>query len=67
MALEGWFVLSRAQPGAPGLSALTVSREQWREAAQNLATAGAWLVTPCASRDGHAAPKIHGGFSAVSS
>jgi Ni,Fe-hydrogenase III large subunit/Ni,Fe-hydrogenase III component G len=65
MALDAGFVFSKALPGAPGLSARTVSPQQWRETAQDLAAAGARLVTLWASGDAHAAPEIHAAFLAA--
>ena len=56
MALRAWFARSDAQPGAPGLRALTVSREEWRQVAQDLAAAGGRLVALWASRDERGAP-----------
>jgi Ni,Fe-hydrogenase III large subunit len=44
MPLRVWFERSTALPGAPGLCALSVSREEWRHAAQDLAATGARLV-----------------------
>lgn len=62
MALQAWFARSEAQPGAPGLHALTVSHEQWRQAAQDLAASGARLMALWASGDRHGAQKIHAAF-----
>src|SRR4051812_14223178 len=49
MPLRGWFAQSIAQPGAPGLLALTVSRDDWRPVLRDLAAAGARLVALWAS------------------
>ena len=51
MPLRAWFARSEAQPGAPGLRALTVSHEEWRQVAQDLAAAGGRLLALWASRD----------------
>ena len=64
MTLRAWLARSEAQPGAPGLRALTVSREQWREAAQDLAAAGGSLLTLWASRGEGAATRIYAAFLA---
>jgi Ni,Fe-hydrogenase III large subunit len=64
MALQAWFARSSAQPGAPGLRALTVSRAEWREVAQDFAAAGGRLVTIWASRDEHAVSAIRAAFLA---
>jgi Ni,Fe-hydrogenase III large subunit len=64
MALRAWFASGEAQPGAPGLRALTVSHDQWRRVAQELAAAGARLVALWASRDECAAPRIRAAFLA---
>ena len=37
MALQDWFERSSDQPGAPGLGALTVSSDEWRQVAQDVA------------------------------
>jgi Ni,Fe-hydrogenase III large subunit/Ni,Fe-hydrogenase III component G len=62
MALLAWFARSEPQPGAPGLRALTVTNEQWRQATQDLADAGARLVSVWASRDGRTTPQIRAVF-----
>ena len=49
MPLRAWLARSALQPGAPGLRALNVSREQWRQVAQDLAAAGGRLVALWAS------------------
>jgi Ni,Fe-hydrogenase III large subunit/Ni,Fe-hydrogenase III component G len=64
MAVRAWFAQSHPQPGAPGLRALSVSREQWRQAAQDLAAAGARLVSVWASRDERAASTLRAAFLA---
>ena len=65
MALRAWFVRSHAQPGAPGLRALTVSREEWREVVQDLAAAGGRLVALWGSEDERAAPIVRATFLAA--
>jgi Ni,Fe-hydrogenase III large subunit/Ni,Fe-hydrogenase III component G len=50
VALDALFARSEAQPGAPGLRALTVSQDEWRRGAQDLAAAGGRLVSLWASR-----------------
>ena len=44
MALQFLFNRSDVQPGSPGLRGLTVSQEQWRQAALDLSAAGARLL-----------------------
>src|SRR5947209_6228774 len=44
MALQSLFNRSDVQPGSPGLRGLTVSQEQWRQAAFDLSAAGARLL-----------------------
>lgn len=44
MALQSLFNRSDVQPGSPGLRELTVSQEQWRQAASDLSAAGARLL-----------------------
>ena len=51
MPLQKWFNRSEPQPGAPGLRALTVLPDQWREVAQDCAAAGGRLVALWASAD----------------
>ncbi|MGP8099040.1 MAG: Ni,Fe-hydrogenase III large subunit [Steroidobacteraceae bacterium] len=67
MALRAWFARSGAQPGAPGLRALTVSREQWRQVAEDSAAAGGRLVALWASEDERAAPILRAAFLAENS
>jgi Ni,Fe-hydrogenase III large subunit len=63
MALHSWFDRSEAHPGAPGLRALTVSEDQWRQVAQDLAAAGGRLLSLWASGEAErAAPKVHTAF-----
>ena len=66
MPLRVWSALSELQPGAPGLRALTVSKDQWRRVAQDMAAAGGRLVALWASADERAAPKVHAAFVAES-
>lgn len=61
MPLRSWFAGSTRQAGAPGLHALTVSREQWRRAMQDLAAAGSRLVALWATRD-EATATVHAAF-----
>jgi Ni,Fe-hydrogenase III large subunit/Ni,Fe-hydrogenase III component G len=51
MPLRGWLARSTAQPGAPGFYALTVPADDWRAVSQDLAAAGARLVSLWASQD----------------
>ena len=44
MALQDWFARSEVLRGAPWLRALTVSHDEWRQAAQDLAAAGGRLA-----------------------
>jgi Ni,Fe-hydrogenase III large subunit/Ni,Fe-hydrogenase III component G len=64
--LRVWSALSELQPGAPDLRALTVSEDQWRWVAQDMAAAGGRLIALWASADEHAAPKVHAAFVAES-
>jgi Ni,Fe-hydrogenase III large subunit len=59
-----WSARSEPQPGAPGLRALTVSREQWRQAALDVAVAGGRLVTLWASGGGRNETMIQAAFLA---
>src|ERR1700674_5172469 len=63
MVLHAWFDRSEAHSGAPGLRALTVLDDQWRQVAQDLAAAGGRLLSLWASGGTEpAAPKIHAAF-----
>jgi Ni,Fe-hydrogenase III large subunit/Ni,Fe-hydrogenase III component G len=64
MAVRAWFAQSEAQPGAPGLYARTVSRQEWHQAIQDLAAAGSRLAALWASRDERAAPTVRAAFLA---
>jgi Ni,Fe-hydrogenase III large subunit/Ni,Fe-hydrogenase III component G len=44
MPLRAWFANSEVHVGAPGLRALTVTPEQWRQVARDLAATGARLL-----------------------
>ena len=58
MTPQAWFERSESQPGAPGVHALSVAREDWRQAMQDLAAAGSRLVALWASRDERAVPTV---------
>src|SRR5882672_1732739 len=59
MPLRAWFARSHPQPGAPGLRALDVSREDWRHVAQDVAAAGGWLAALWADPVAEGAPRVH--------
>ena len=62
MPLRNWFAQSAPQAGAPGLRALEVSQEEWTHVAQDLAAAGARLVTLWASQGERGAPAVRALF-----
>ena len=62
MAPRDWWAKSTGLPGAPGLRALTVSSEEWIDAAQELAASGARLMAMWASRTEYASPRVHAVF-----
>ena len=62
MPLRSWFAQSVAQPGAPGLFTLTVSRDQWRAVLQDLAATGSRLTALWASQDETFTPVIRAAF-----
>jgi len=64
MALQTWFANSPPQPGAPGLCALTVSPDQWRQVAQDFAAAAGRLLALWASADERGTPTIRAAFLA---
>jgi Ni,Fe-hydrogenase III large subunit/Ni,Fe-hydrogenase III component G len=64
MPLRGWYTHSEPPPGAPGLRALTVGREEWRRVAEDLAAAGGRLMALWASRDERASFTVRAVFLA---
>ena len=64
MPLRVWSASSEPHPGAPGLRALSVSREQWRAAAQDLAAASGRLVALWAGGAERSVSTIHAAFVA---
>jgi Ni,Fe-hydrogenase III large subunit/Ni,Fe-hydrogenase III component G len=62
MAPRNWWVESTELAGAPGLRALTVSSEEWTDAAQALAARGARLTAMWASRTEYASATVHALF-----
>jgi Ni,Fe-hydrogenase III large subunit/Ni,Fe-hydrogenase III component G len=61
MPLRSWFARSVPQSGAPGLRSLTVSREEWRRAMQDVAATGGRLVTLWAGSD-NGVPVVRAAF-----
>jgi Ni,Fe-hydrogenase III large subunit len=64
MPLRVWSELSEPHAGAPGLRALTVSADQWRRVAQDMAAAGGRLVALWASGGERMEPRIHAAYVA---
>src|SRR5207244_2041798 len=64
MPLRAWLARSALQPGAPGLRALNVSREEWRPLAQDLAASGGRLVALWASANESGTPCVRAFFLA---
>jgi Ni,Fe-hydrogenase III large subunit/Ni,Fe-hydrogenase III component G len=64
MPLRAWFERSEPQSGAPGLRALSVSREEWRQVARDLAAASGRLVGLWASESRNGVPTIRAAFLA---
>jgi len=62
MPLRGWLARSLQQPGAPGLRALAVSRDDWRRIAQDVAAAGGRLGPLWASVTQETGPLVHAAF-----
>jgi Ni,Fe-hydrogenase III large subunit/Ni,Fe-hydrogenase III component G len=52
MPLGRWLGRTRPQSGAPGLTSLTATRDEWRSVMEDLRTAGGRLVALWASREG---------------
>ena len=51
MPASKWWARAREVPGAPGARRLAVAREEWTQAAQDVAAAGGRLVSLWAARD----------------
>jgi Ni,Fe-hydrogenase III large subunit len=64
MPLRAWLPQSAVQPGAPGLRALTVSSDEWRQLAHDVAAVGGRLVTLWASGQPDRPPTMHAVFLA---
>jgi Ni,Fe-hydrogenase III large subunit/Ni,Fe-hydrogenase III component G len=64
MALRWWFGRGLRLAGAPGASQLRVAREEWRQAAENIAAGGGRLIALWASRDGSDRDVVHAAFAA---
>jgi Ni,Fe-hydrogenase III large subunit len=62
MAPRDWWAESHMQVGAPGVRALTVSKEDWRRAAQELAAEGARLQAMWASDGERVASTVRAAF-----
>jgi Ni,Fe-hydrogenase III large subunit len=62
MPLRTWFARSLHQPGAPGLRALLVSRDEWRQIALTVAAVGGRLGPLWASTSADTGPLIHAAF-----
>jgi Ni,Fe-hydrogenase III large subunit/Ni,Fe-hydrogenase III component G len=62
--LRSWLARGQLQPGATALRALNVSREEWRQVAQDLAAAGGRLVALWASGNEHGIPCVRAAFLA---
>ncbi len=62
MPLRVWTALSEPLPGAPGLRALTVSEDQWRRVAEDMAAAGGRLLALWASGNERITPTVHAAF-----
>jgi Ni,Fe-hydrogenase III large subunit/Ni,Fe-hydrogenase III component G len=60
--LRSWFTRTRAHDGAPGLRALILSREEWRQIAQDLAAAGGRLIALWASSGHEVDFRVHAVF-----
>lgn len=63
MAMRRLFETAVKLPGAPGLRRLTVTEEQWLEAARDLAAAGARLLALWASGQSHGSQSVYAAFA----
>jgi Ni,Fe-hydrogenase III large subunit/Ni,Fe-hydrogenase III component G len=59
MPLRAWFTRSEPQAGAPGLRAVSVSHDEWRQVALDASAAGGWLQALWASANDQGAPRVH--------
>jgi Ni,Fe-hydrogenase III large subunit/Ni,Fe-hydrogenase III component G len=66
MPLRAWVTRSEEQAGAPGLRALTVSSEEWRQVAYDVAATGGWMITLWAStpEEGNPNRRVHAVYQA---
>ena len=62
MALQPWLARSNRHPGAPGMLALSISHEEWRQVAQELAAAGARLLAFWSTGDAAAGFEVCAAF-----
>ena len=65
MVLRSWFARSEPAAGAPGVRALAVSREEWRQLTQDLAAAGGRLLAMWSGAPTGDAVTIHAAFFAA--
>ena len=64
MASRRWFQQAAALPGSPGIRGLTVTADDWRQAARDLAAGSAQLVTMWADEGAHAGRVVRAAFLA---
>jgi Ni,Fe-hydrogenase III large subunit/Ni,Fe-hydrogenase III component G len=64
MALRWWFGRGLRLAGAPRASQLRVARDEWRQAAENIAAGGGRLIALWASRDAADRDVVHAAFAA---
>jgi Ni,Fe-hydrogenase III large subunit/Ni,Fe-hydrogenase III component G len=62
MPLRAWLGRSEPQPGAPGFRAVSVSRTEWRQLAQDVAATGGWLAALWASESAERKARIHAAY-----
>jgi Ni,Fe-hydrogenase III large subunit/Ni,Fe-hydrogenase III component G len=64
MVLRWWFERGTRLAGAPGASQLTVARDEWRQAAENIAAGGGRLLAQWASTNSAERDVVHAAFIA---
>ncbi|HUI60341.1 MAG TPA: NADH-quinone oxidoreductase subunit C [Steroidobacteraceae bacterium] len=64
MPLRVWYGMGELQPGAPGMRALSVSEDQWRRIAQDMAAVGGRLICLWASGAERAQSRLHAAYVA---
>lgn len=65
MPLRTWTSRGTHQPGAGGLLALRVERDEWHRLAESVAGAGGWLAALWAGGSAEGRPRVHAAYHAA--